>query len=33
MRRSIRELKGIGEKTERLFNRLGVYSLDDLTAY
>lgn len=33
MRRSIRELKGIGEKTERLFNRLGVYSLDDLTGY
>ena len=33
MRISIRELKGIGEKTERLFNRLGVYSLDDLTAY
>lgn len=33
MRRSIRELKGIGEKTEKLFQRLGVRDLDDLLAY
>ena len=33
MGRSIRELKGIGEKTEKLFLRLGVEDLDGLLAY
>ena len=33
MGHSIRELKGIGEKTEKLFLRLGVAGLDDLLAY
>lgn len=33
MTQSIRELKGIGEKTEKLFQRLGVRTLDDLLAY
>ena len=30
MNRSIRELKGVGEKTERLFAKLGVYDTEDL---
>ena len=30
---SIRSLKGIGEKTEALFNKLNIYTLDDLIAY
>ena len=30
---SIRTLKGIGEKTEALFNKLNIYDLDDLIAY
>ncbi len=30
---SIRELKGIGEKTEKLFFRLGVRNLEDLITY
>lgn len=30
---SIRELKGIGEKTEKLFFRLGVTNLEELLAY
>ncbi len=30
---SIRTLKGIGEKTEALFNKLNIYTLDDLIAY
>ncbi len=32
-RRSIRELKGVGEKTEKLFGRVGVESLEDLLSY
>ena len=31
--RRLRELKGIGEKTEQLFERLGVFSVDDLVHY
>ena len=30
---SIRSLKGIGEKTEALFNKLNIYTLDDLITY
>lgn len=30
---NIREIKGIGEKTEKLFNKLGVYTADDLLEY
>ncbi len=30
---SIRSLKGIGEKTEALFNKLNIYSVDDLITY
>lgn len=30
---SIRYLKGVGEKREKLFNKLGVYSIDDLLRY
>lgn len=30
---SIRSLKGIGEKTEALFHKLNIYSIDDLIAY
>lgn len=33
MRLSVRELKGIGEKTEKLFGRLGVVTLQDLLSY
>ena len=29
----LRELKGIGEKTEKLFEKLGVFSVDDLVHY
>ena len=29
-RTGIGELKGIGEKTEKLFHRLGVYTVGDL---
>lgn len=29
----IRKVKGIGEKTEKLFNRLGVYSTEELLEY
>lgn len=32
-RRSIRELKGVGEKTEKLFGRVGVESLENLLSY
>ena len=30
---NIREIKGIGEKTEQLFNRLGVTTTDELLEY
>jgi ATP-dependent DNA helicase RecG len=30
---SLRDLKGIGEKTERLFSRLGIFSQEDLLQY
>ncbi len=30
---SLRELKGIGEKTEKLFNKLNLYSVQDLLFY
>lgn len=30
---NIREVKGIGEKTEKLFNRLGVFSTEELLEY
>lgn len=30
---SIRSIKGIGEKTEALFNKLNIYTLEDLIAY
>ena len=30
---SIGSLKGIGEKTENLFHRLGVYRIEDLIRY
>lgn len=29
----LKELSGIGEKTEKLFNRAGVYSVEDLLSY
>lgn len=29
----LRELSGIGEKTEKIFNRAGVYSVEDLLSY
>ena len=29
----IRELKGIGEKTEKLFGKIGVYTAGDLLRY
>ena len=32
-RSSIGSLKGIGEKTENLFHRLGVYKVEDLIRY
>ena len=32
-RRSIRGLKGVGEKTERLFHKLDVKSIEDLLSY
>ncbi len=33
VRLNIREVKGIGEKTEKLFNRLGVYTTEELLEY
>ena len=33
MGQSIRELKGIGEKTEKLFSKLDVRTVEDLLAY
>ena len=33
MKRSIRELKGVGEKTERLFAKLGIYDTDALLRF
>ena len=30
---SIAKIKGIGEKTEKLFNRLGVFTVGDLIEY
>lgn len=33
MKQSIRELKGVGEKTERLFSKLGIYDTDALLRF
>ena len=33
MSRSLRELKGVGEKTEKLFGKLGITNTDDLLRY
>lgn len=33
MNRALRELKGIGEKTEKLFGKLGIYDTEDLIHY
>lgn len=33
MKRPLRELKGVGEKTEKLFSRIGVSNTDDLLHY
>ena len=30
MRQSLQTLKGVGEKTEKLFFRLGIYDTEDL---
>ena len=30
---NIREVKGIGEKTEKLFNKLGVHTTEELLEY
>lgn len=33
MKKKLRELKGVGEKTEKLFQKIGVYDTDDLLRY
>lgn len=33
MKRPLRELKGVGEKTEKLFQKIGVFSTEDLLRY
>ena len=33
MESSVTELKGIGAKTERLLNRIGVYTVKDILLY
>lgn len=33
MKKSLRELKGVGEKTEKLFQKLGIRDTDDLLRY
>ena len=33
MRQSLQTLKGVGEKTEKLFFRLGIYDTEDLLHY
>lgn len=33
MKESLRSLKGVGEKTEKLFQKAGVFSVDDLLRY
>lgn len=33
MKKSLRELKGVGEKTEKLFQKIGVLDTDDLLRY
>lgn len=30
MAQSLRTLKGVGEKTEKLFQKVGIYDTDDL---
>ena len=33
MRQSLQTLKGVGEKTEKLFFKLGIYDTEDLIHY
>ena len=33
MRQSLQTLKGVGEKTEKLFFKLGIYDTEDLLHY
>ena len=33
MAQSLRTLKGVGEKTEKLFQKVGIYDTDDLLHY
>ena len=33
MSESLRTLKGVGEKTEKLFQKVGIYNTDDLLRY
>ena len=33
MGKPLRELKGVGEKTEKLFQKIGVFDTEDLLRY